>query len=171
MADWSGVFLHSVRGLSEAQSALGYAAFSAAMVVMRLLGDQIVRRWGPSMSARVGGIVAASGVLLAISSGSTGLVLTGFALMGLGFANIAPLAFSRAGSDPNLPPGAAIAGVATFGYGGLLLGPPLIGWLSGATSLVVGFSALAGLAMLIFLLGHHLEIPGSTSARRRTLDK
>ncbi len=168
MADWSGVFLHSVTGLSEAQSTLGYAAFSAAMFVMRLLGDPIVRRWGPSRSAQVSGAMAASGVLLAVSGGSAGVVLTGFALMGLGFANIAPLAFSRAGSDPDLPPGAAIAGVATFGYGGLLLGPVVIGWISGATSLVAGFGILAGLALVISLLGNHLKLPGSKSVESRT---
>lgn len=167
LADWSGVFLYTVSRLSEAQSALGYAAFSAGMVAMRLVGDGIVRRWGPVWSARAGGGVAAAGVLLAILGQDMYLVLAGFALMGLGFANIAPLAFSRAGSDPDLPPGAAIAGVATLGYGGLLLGPPLIGWLAGATSLVFGFSVLAGLAMLICLLGGCLETPGAASKRRQ----
>lgn len=167
LADWSGVFLHTVSRFSEAQSALGYAAFCAAMVAMRLIGDRIVRRWGPSWSARAGGGVATLGVLLAILGQDVRVVLAGFALMGVGFANIAPLAFSRAGSDPNLPPGAAIAGVATFGYGGLLLGPPLVGWLSGATSLVFGFGLLAGLAMLICLLGGHLETPADAPKQGR----
>ena len=168
LADWSGMFLHTVSHLTEAQSALGYTAFSAAMVVMRLAGDRIVHRWGAGWSARVGGGVAALGVLLAVSGQDIYVVLAGFALMGMGFANIAPLAFARAGSDPTLPPGTAIAAVATFGYGGLLLGPPLIGWLSGATSLVFGFGLLAGLALLICLFGSYLETPRTDSEQNRS---
>lgn len=165
LADWSSVFLYSVSHLSEAQSALGYAAFSAAMVAMRLIGDRIVGRWGPGWSARIGGGVAALGVLLVVLGHDAFIILAGFALMGVGLANIAPLAFSRAGSDPAVPAGAAIAGVATFGYGGLLLGPSLIGWLSGVTSLVFGFSILAALAVLISLLGSALEAPRSSGKR------
>lgn len=167
LADWSGVFLHTVSHLSEAQSALGYAAFSAAMVAMRLVGDRVVGRWGPSWSARLSGGVAALGVLLAILGHHPSVVLAGFALMGLGLANVAPLAFSRAGSDPAVPTGAAVAGVATFGYGGLLLGPPLIGWVSGATSLVFGFGVLAGLSLLICLLAGSLETPRRAEEGRR----
>ncbi len=159
MADWSAMLLFTVTQVSEAQSALGYAAFSAAMVVMRLVGDRIVDRWGPVWSARLSGTLAASGAITAILGQNMILVLAGFVLMGVGYANIAPLAFSRAGSDPDVPPGTAIAGVAILGYGGLLIGPPLIGWIAGASSLRFAFGLLAGLSVLICLLGGVLETP------------
>ena len=47
--------------------------------------------------------------------------------MGLGYAVVMPLAFSRAARDDTVPPGPAIASVATLGYRSMLLGPPIIG--------------------------------------------
>jgi MFS family permease len=71
--------------------------------------------------------------------------------MGVGYAVIMPLAFARAANDPGLAPGAASASVSTLGYGGLLLGPPVIGFLSELTSLRVAFFLLAILAGLMVL--------------------
>lgn len=164
VADWSAVFLHDVRAVSEGQAALGYAAFSAAMVIMRLLGDRIVERWGPRSVARLSGVVAAIGVIAALLGQGLPIILAGFVLMGIGYANVAPLAFSRAGADPTVPPGSAIASVATFGYGGLLLGPAAIGWIAGATSLSIALALLAVLAVLISCFGASLEDPRRTAA-------
>jgi len=74
----------------------------------------------------------------------------GFAIMGLGYSLIFPLAFSRAGNDPDLPAGQAMAQVATLGYGGMLLGPPLIGFLTerGGFNLSFGFIALLAAAII-----------------------
>lgn len=79
--------------------------------------------------------------------------------MGVGYAVIMPLAFSRAAADPFLPPGTAIASVSTLGYGGLLLGPPLIGFVADATSLRMGFGILAILAALIVVLAYAVKPP------------
>jgi MFS family permease len=49
--------------------------------------------------------------------------------------------------------------MATLGYGGFLLGPPLIGWLAQLTSLRFALLVLAGLAATIALLAHHLDEP------------
>ena len=69
--------------------------------------------------------------------------------MGVGYAVIMPLAFSRAANDRDVPPGQAIASVATLGYGGMLIGPPLIGFLAGLLSLRMAFAVLLPLAFLI----------------------
>jgi MFS family permease len=158
MADWSAVFLNTVTNATEAQAALGYAVFSSAMVIARLFGGAIVTRFGPAQSARLSGAFAFCGVILAVLSGQMALTFIGFALMGLGYAAIFPLAFSRAASDPHIRPGLAIASVATLGYGGLLLGPPLIGMLAAATSLRLAFLVLALLAAQIILLARFLEV-------------
>ena len=54
-------------------------------------------------------------------------------------------------------PGAAIASVATLGYGGILLGPPLIGFIAEATSLSAAFLVLTVLAGAIVVLGGALK--------------
>lgn len=78
-------------------------------------------------------------------------------MMGVGYAVIMPLAFSRAANDPHVPPGQAIASVATLGYGGLLIGPPLIGLLAGILSLRLAFAVLLPLAVVIVVLAGALR--------------
>ncbi|AZV80537.1 MFS transporter [Parasedimentitalea marina] len=157
MADWSAIFLVHSSGATEAQAALGYTVFSIAMVVMRLLGDAITLRLGPVGAARLAGSVATVGVLCAVGFGTFGMSLVGFFLMGIGYAMIMPLALSRAANDPHTSPGTALAAVSTLGYGGLLLGPPIIGFLSEATSVRVAFTLLAVLAALIVVLSRSIS--------------
>ncbi|WP_047997034.1 MFS transporter [Puniceibacterium sp. IMCC21224] len=159
MADWSAVYLETAAGAVRAQAALGYAVFSIAMVVTRLSGGWIVQRFGPVRAARLSGVAALLGVLVAVSGPvlapgqafGVWLVLLGFGMMGVGYAVIMPLAFSRAAAEKGIGGGQAIASVATLGYGGMLLGPPVIGFLAGLTSLPVAFLLLALLALLIIL--------------------
>lgn len=148
MVDWSAVFLTRVTGTSEALAPLGFATFSVAMVAARLVVDRVVARIGPVLTARASGVTAAAGVALLIAAPNLALALPGFVLLGIGYAAIFPLAFSRAAADPHIPPGPALAGTATLAYGGALLGPPVIGWIAALASLpaamaVVGLAALA----------------------------
>ncbi|CTQ56044.1 Inner membrane protein YbjJ [Roseibium album] len=159
MADWSAILLVLSTGADEAQAALGYSVFSVAMVATRLLGDRITLTFGPVTAARLAGTTAASGVLVAVIPGTYAMTLAGFALMGIGYAIIMPLAFSRAANDPELSPGAAIASVSTLGYGGILLGPPVIGFAAEAMSLPAAFLILAALAGLIVVLGGSVAGP------------
>ncbi|WP_299079906.1 MFS transporter [uncultured Ruegeria sp.] len=149
VADWSALFMRDVTGSTESVATLGYAVFSVAMVVCRLAGGVAIARFGPVASARFGGLCSALGVFLVVSSGNVPLALIGFTLMGVGYAVIMPLAFSRAANDPNVPPGQAIASVATLGYGGLLIGPPLIGFLAELLTLRMAFAVLLPLAVMI----------------------
>ena len=156
IADWGAVFIVTVASVSEAKAALGYVVFSSVMVAMRLIGDRIVGRTGPVIAARVGGVTAAIGSLLAVFFNTFPMILFGFALMGFGYAVIMPIVFTRAANDEFTPPGVAIASVSTLGYGGILLGPPLIGFVADATSIRTAFLILSLLAFLITLLAGFL---------------
>ena len=164
MADWSAIFLVLTANVTEAQAALGYTVFSVAMVVMRLAGDRVIAALGPVNAARLAGVLSLAGVLCAVGLGGLVATLTGFALLGLGYAVIMPLAFSRAANDPVMAPGAAIAAVSTLGYGGLLLGPPVIGFIAAFTSLRAAFGLLGGLAVLIVVLSAALRPTAAQSA-------
>ncbi|MEM8656065.1 MAG: MFS transporter [Pseudomonadota bacterium] len=159
MVDWSALYLVDIAQVDAARAALGYTVFSVTMVITRLLGDQVTHRLGPTVTARLAGAFATAGTLCAVIFASYSSALVGFALMGIGYAVIMPLAFSRAAQDPHLPPGTAIASVATLGYGGLLLGPPIIGFIAHATSLRAGFGVLAALAALIVILAYAVRRP------------
>lgn len=149
MADWSAIFLVDVAGTTKADAALGFTVFSVTMVATRLVGDRLVERFGPVAVGRVSGLFAAAGVVVAVAIGTYAATLLGYALMGIGYAMIMPLAFTRAANDGSMSQGAAIASVATLGYGGVLLGPPIIGFVAGATSIRTAFALLAVFALLI----------------------
>lgn len=161
VADWGAVFLNGSIGTTEAQASLGYSAFSIAIFAMRLAADHLIRQFGPSKTARASGGVALIGVLTVVAAQSLAAALLGFGLMGLGYAVLFPLAFSRAAADPNTSPGRAIASVATLGYGGLLLGPPVIGFIAQYSSLRLALLTLAALALLIIAFAPHLRKPQS----------
>ena len=60
--------------------------------------------------------------------------------------------------------GQGIAAMATLGYGGFLIGPPVIGWLAQATSLQVALGVLVLLAGVIAALAGHLAPAAPTAA-------
>lgn len=157
VADWSAVFLRDTVQTSEARATLGYAAFSVTMVGMRLVADRLITRLGPPLVARIGGISAASGLAITTIFASFPAAMIGFVLMGIGYAALIPLAFSRAASDPVIPPGQGIASVATLGYGAMLLGPPLIGVIAEASSLRAAFVMVGAFAVLIAILAPVLD--------------
>jgi MFS family permease len=153
IADWSGLYLRDVLEASSGIAALGFAAFSVAMLVGRFSGDALVRRFGAPRLVRAGGVFAALGLGVALLLNQPGSMLLGFAGAGLGLSIVYPLVFSAAGNHPTVSAGRAVASVATVGYGGFLAGPPILGWLAELTSLrammgfVVFLAALtAGLA-------------------------
>ncbi|MEP5731374.1 MAG: MFS transporter [Sulfitobacter sp.] len=159
MADWSAVFLRFATNASEAQSALGYTVFSISMVLTRLSGGIMVERFGPAVVVRASSATALVGLLIAIISQEISFVLVGFALTGVGYAVVMPLVFARAARDPDVPAGPAIASVAMLGYGGLLLGPPVIGFIAQMTNMRLSFLVLAGLAVLAMILASKLTEP------------
>ncbi|MEX0283466.1 MAG: MFS transporter [Paracoccaceae bacterium] len=158
MADWSAVFLLTVAEATEAEAALCYTVFSVAMVVVRLMGGVVIARLGPVFACRASAATAFLGLMISIFGGSQALIYMGFALVGMGYAVIMPLAFSRAANDPKIRPGPALAGVATLGYGGLLLGPPIIGFLAQAVGIRLSFLALAALTLLAMVLASQLRM-------------
>jgi len=146
--DWSAVFLTSLRGVDAAQAGLGFAAFSVAMTIARLLGDRIVQALGGTKVIFLGGICAAGGFLLIVLVPLPEVAFLGFVLIGLGASNIVPVMFTAAGNQSVMPVGLAISAVATMGYAGILVGPALIGFVAQLSSLSVSF-ALVAIGLLV----------------------
>ena len=141
--DW-GALLIVAQGLMEPSGAgIGYMLFSIAMTIARLTGDRVVAALGRRRVMMLGGAIAILGITLTLVPGSIWPALTGFALIGLGCANLAPVIFSLAAQSRDMAPGLAVAAVTTTGYAGILLGPALIGFAADATSLAMAFGGLA----------------------------
>jgi MFS family permease len=152
MSDWSGLYLRDALETSEGFAALGFAAFSVAMLGGRFSGDMLVRRFGAAPLVRGGGLLAAVGLAIAVILNQPGVMLLGFAAVGLGLSVVYPLVFSAAGNHPELPRGRAVASVATVGYSGFLAGPPILGWVAELTSLRAILAIVVLLAVVVAAL-------------------
>jgi HAD superfamily hydrolase (TIGR01509 family) len=160
-ADWSAVYLRGSLGSTAAFAALGYTAFSLAMVASRLAGDRLDETIGPAALAGGGGVVSAAGLAAALAIGTTPAALVGFAAMGAGLGVMVPVIFRTAGTTPGVTPGIGIAAVSTIGFLGFLAGPPAIGiaadviGLRAALAVVVVASVLAaGLSWRVIAARH-----------------
>ena len=134
----------------------GFAVFSAAMLLMRLLGDAIVNRLGARRVVFFGSVIAIAGFLLVIVSSSAWLIFPGFFAIGFGCANIVPIFFSLMGKQQDMTINAAVAAVSTCGYLGVLMGPAAIGFIAHSTSLLASFALLAVLLFVQLLIGLHV---------------
>lgn len=150
MADWSGVYLTSV-GVALAAAPAGYGAFSATMVSGRFLGDFMVRTFGRPAVVRYGAGLATLGLTLAVVWPTMPVIVGGFALVGLGLANVIPSVFSTSARYGKTP-AAGIAAVSTAGYGGMLAGPPIIGAVADGFSLRTGVAVMAVMAAIAVIV-------------------
>jgi MFS family permease len=108
------------------------------------------------------GLAAATGVLVALAAHHALVALVGFVIAGAGLALSAPTLFGAAGRlAGDAGRGSAVSTVAILGYLGFLVGPPLFGAVSGASSLRGGFIFLCAAAILLALCSPLLrESPG-----------
>lgn len=77
------------------------------------------------------------------------IAFVGFALVGAGLAPVAPILFNAATRVPGVSRAAAIAAVTSIGYGGFMIGPPLIGSIATVASLPLALGVVALAAALL----------------------
>ena len=154
--DWSAVFLTSVRHMDASYAGLGYAAFAATMTAGRLAGDRIVDRLGPRRVVLTGGLCAAAGFVASVAAPSWEGTLGGYALVGVGCANIVPVLFSAVGRQTAMPENVAVPAITTLGYAGILAGPAGIGFIAHLTSLPTAFLVLAAMLAAVALSSRRL---------------
>lgn len=154
--DWSGVFLTTVRNFDMSLAGTGFTFFSAAMLIMRLLGDVTVQKLGQKNVVLGGSLLAFLGFLLVIFAPSSLLLYAGFFAIGIGSANIVPVFFSLLGKQNDMPISMAVPAVSTLGYLGILMGPAAIGFLAHQTSLYAAFGLLAALVAVQALIAAYV---------------
>ena len=147
--DWSGVYLAGERSGFGITPGWGYAIFAAAMTLGRLTGDRIVALCGRAPVMAGGALCASLGFVLVVVGPGPVSLLGGFALIGLGCANIVPVLYTLTGTQTVMRINAAVAAISTMGYAGILAGPALIGAIAHFSSLTTGFALLA--LMMVFI--------------------
>ncbi len=161
--DWSAVFLADYRGMSAQSAGVGFVCFALTMTVCRLTGDATVARLGSRLVVLGGAVLAASGLLLSLLTTHWGFSLLGYALLGLGCANIVPVMFSAIGRQHSMPEAVAVPVVATLGYIGVLAGPALIGAVAALSSLPLALGLIVLLLLWVALVASKVGL--SQSAR------
>jgi len=152
MADWSAVYLRSELATTASVAAIGYAAYSLAMLAGRFSGDRLAHRLGAGAVLRIAGLVVAGGLGAALAINLPLAMMLGFACVGTGLALVVPLVFRAGAGAPGVSPGqalATLATLATMSYGGFLAGPPLIGFIADRLGLRVGLAVIVPLALVI----------------------
>lgn len=138
LTDWAALHLRTDLGAGPVVAAAGFAGFSLAMGLGRLGGGWALQRFGA-------GRLLTRGAL----SPSAPIALIGFLLVGVGLANVFPVALAAGGALAG-PQGVALA--ATVGYSGLLGGPPLIGLVAEHLGLPIALTAVAGFTASVAVL-------------------
>ncbi|WP_214227456.1 MFS transporter [Pedobacter sp. B4-66] len=137
MFDWSGIYFQEV--LNASIFTYGYLIFMTFMAASRFLSDFIIVRIGMPKTYIMSAAFIVSGISLAIIFPTFWTAMVGFSLVGFGTASIIPMSYALAGASKKYSPGMAISIIATYSITGMLLGPPLIGYLAHAFNLRVSF--------------------------------
>lgn len=150
-AIWSAVFLTDVLRQPEGIAASAFVIYMAAMVVGRMTNDRWVDRWGATAVVRVGALVGAAGVAMAMAAAPLDaplLAFAGFAAVGLGSSPMFPVMIGAAGSRPGIPTGHGVAIVAWLVRIGLVAAPAVVG----AAADAFGLAAALGIPLVGALL-------------------
>lgn len=170
MFDWSGVFFKEVVGVEI--FTWGYLFFMICMALSRFASDRVIEKIGMPRTYIISALLIFAGICLSVGLPYFWPSLVGFCLVGLGTAAIVPMTFTLAGYSQKYSPGMAISIIATYSIVGMLIGPPLIGYLAHAFGLRLSFItfAMAGLMLIpisrLFFL--HVRPTGSAIDDLRT---
>ncbi|BFU45122.1 MFS transporter [Krasilnikovia sp. MM14-A1004] len=162
MNDWSALYLQDVAHAAAELLPLGIAVVSAMMVLARLFADGWRDRWGDPVVVVAGATVAACGLGGALMLGGVVPAFGGFALVGLGMAAVTPcvyVAAARLGPD-------SLALIASMGTAGLLIGPPVIGFVANGSSLVWGMGVVVLSALLVAVCVGRVRWPRAAEANQ-----
>jgi MFS family permease len=134
-------------------SGFGIGSYHFASLLGRLTAAAALRRFGERRVVMAAGLLAAAGLLTAVTAPAAAGAIGGLLLVGFAIAPVVPTALSLAGRSAPGRSGQAVATTTAAGYGAFIVSPLTIGLLAQATSLrlalallVVTSLAIAGLA-------------------------
>jgi MFS family permease len=167
METWSAIYLRSALELPALIGASGVAIFHLAMAIGRLTTSVVVHRLGRRGTIGVAGVLAAAGNILALATVNPILILTGFLVVGIALAGIAPVALSIGGDLVPDRAGQATSILMTVGYTGFSIGPTIIGFLAESTALRLALGVVGLVSLIIAYLA--TRIVSHTSQQEEAL--
>ncbi|MDQ7993217.1 MAG: MFS transporter, partial [Propionicimonas sp.] len=127
--DWLPLVMVDGHGLEQSTSSIVYTTFAAAMAAGRFAGPAVLARFPRVGVVATSGCFAALGLLGVVFSPSLPLAYAAVVLWGLGAALGFPVSISAAAEGDAATAPSRVGVVATTGYIGFLVGPPMLGLL------------------------------------------
>ena len=153
MIFYSPAYLEQQLSFLKSNAALAASLFVVGMILGRLVGSRLVRRFSPALLITVSALLALAGFLLFWLASAPFVGLVGLFITGLGVANLYPLTLSLAIAAAK---GSTVqAGVrATLSTGSsIVVAPIILGWLADLNGIRPAYGVvvvmLAGVLLLI----------------------
>ena len=131
---------------------MGYLAAMIFMVLGRFIADGFINRFGETRVLEVSASSMIAGLALMVGFPTFWSSVVGSALVGIGMASVVPICYSLAGRSKHTSASAAISLVSAISFWGFLIGPPIIGMISQASSLSFAFTLVIVAPALILVL-------------------
>lgn len=142
MFDWSGLYFRDVVRAPSSLVTLGYTSFMVMMASGRFMADFVITKIGRKRLLQISGVMLSAGLYTAVFFPYLIPSTIAFMLVGLGASSIVPSVYSAVGRHTKVPPGIALATVASISFLGFLIGPPMIGYISEAAGLRYSFAVI-----------------------------
>jgi MFS family permease len=158
--DWSALYLSRELGATLTVASLAAGSFHATMMLIRFAGDAVRDRLGAVKTMRVSGATAFAGMWIGAFAPHPYVAVFGFALAGLGVANLVPIAFSAAGNLPGMAKGVGLSVVTAMGYSGTLFAPTLFGFVvehTGYQAIYIGAPLLLAIVLALSGLARYAD--------------
>lgn len=151
MFDWSGVYFKEV--IHEDVFTVGYFIFMIFMALSRFISDKIIDIIGMKKAYIISSLFISLGISLVIILPYFWPAIVGFSLVGIGVAAVIPMTYALAGKSQKYSAGLVVSIITTYGIVGMLIGPPLVGYIAHLFNLKMAF--------VLFLIAGLLIIPVS----------
>jgi MFS family permease len=158
MADWNGLYLKDIVQMADYLAPLGLTVYMITMATGRFFVDRFTQYWGRKRVLQGGGTLIFLGLSLAVLYPHPLLTLFSFMIIGMGTASIVPTVYSVTGQKTKIPTSIALTLVSSISFLGFLVGPPLIGYISNASSLRYSYSLIGLAGICIVILSSRMKI-------------
>ncbi len=156
VSTWSTEYLSHTLLSTAAAAPLAYSAYQVVILITRLSGDHLVRRFGRKPIVCVGAAVGIVGFGVVVVGPSIVAAIVGFALVGVATGVLVPMTFSAAGEVDPEQNDRIISSMNTFNYVGAVIGGGAIGVVADiGGGMATAFLLPAVLLVPFFVLARH----------------
>lgn len=157
MMSWSSLYFADVVKSDPRYITIGYIGFMFTMALGRFLADGLRTHFGAITIIRVSSLITFIGLMTSVLFPSLLSATIGFVLVGFGVSSVVPICYSLAGHSPTMSSGLALTTVATIGFLGFLVGPPVVGFIAENLNLRWSFATIAISGLLIVFIAPYIK--------------